>query len=89
MTMASDLGVATELSGAVRRRASGAVALSKGSGGVEAVALSKVVTVDAMGCQRAIAEKIIDQGADYVMGLKGNQGTAHKEVAVLHRRPRR
>jgi predicted transposase YbfD/YdcC len=38
------------------------------------------VTVDAMGCQRAIAEKIIDQGGDYIMGLKGNQGTAHKEV---------
>jgi predicted transposase YbfD/YdcC len=41
------------------------------------------VTVDAMGCQRAIAEKIIDQNADYVMGLKGNQGTAHKEVAAF------
>ena len=38
------------------------------------------ITVDAMGCQRAIAEKIIGQGADYIMGLKGNQGTAHKEV---------
>src|SRR6516165_7159265 len=38
------------------------------------------VTVDAMGCQRAIAEKVIDQGGDYIMGLKGNQGTAHKEV---------
>jgi predicted transposase YbfD/YdcC len=41
------------------------------------------VTVDAMGCQRAIAEKIIAQDADYVMGLKGNQGTAHKEVAAF------
>lgn len=38
------------------------------------------ITVDAMGCQRAIAEKVIDQGADYIMGLKGNQGTAHKAV---------
>jgi predicted transposase YbfD/YdcC len=38
------------------------------------------VTVDAMGCQRDIAEKVIDKGADYIMGLKGNQGTAHKEV---------
>jgi predicted transposase YbfD/YdcC len=38
------------------------------------------ITVDAMGCQRAIAEQVIDQGADYLMGLKGNQGTAHKEV---------
>jgi predicted transposase YbfD/YdcC len=38
------------------------------------------VTVDAMGCQRAIAEKVNDQGADYIMGLKGNQEVAHKEV---------
>jgi predicted transposase YbfD/YdcC len=38
------------------------------------------ITVDAMGCQRAIAEIIVDKGADYIMGLKGNQGTAHKEV---------
>jgi predicted transposase YbfD/YdcC len=38
------------------------------------------VTLDAMGCQREIAEKIVDQGADYIMGLKGNQGTARKEV---------
>jgi len=38
------------------------------------------ITVDAMGCQRAIAEKVKDLGADYIMGLKGNQETAHKEV---------
>lgn len=38
------------------------------------------VTVDAMGCQKEIAKKIIERGADYVMGLKGNQGTARKEV---------
>jgi len=38
------------------------------------------ITVDAMGCQRAIAEKVIDRGADYIMGLKGNQETAHEEV---------
>ena len=39
-----------------------------------------VVTVDAMGCQKKIAEQIIDQGGDYVFGLKGNQGNLHKEV---------
>ena len=33
-----------------------------------------IVTLDAMGCQRAIAEQIIDQQGDYVLGLKGNQG---------------
>jgi predicted transposase YbfD/YdcC len=41
------------------------------------------ITVDAMGCQKAIAEKVIDQGGDYIMGLKGNQGTAHKGVEAF------
>jgi predicted transposase YbfD/YdcC len=41
------------------------------------------ITVDAMGCQRAIAEQIIEQGGDYVMGLKGNQGNAHTEVVAF------
>ena len=39
-----------------------------------------LVTIDAMGCQRAIAEQIIDQGGDYVLGLKGNQGALHEAV---------
>ena len=39
-----------------------------------------VVTIDAMGCQRKIAETIIDKKADYVFGLKDNQPTLHKEV---------
>ncbi len=39
-----------------------------------------IVTIDAMGCQKTIAGKIIDKGADYVLGLKGNQGTLHEEV---------
>jgi predicted transposase YbfD/YdcC len=38
------------------------------------------VTIDAMGCQLKIAEQIIKQEADYVFGLKGNQGLLHKEV---------
>ena len=42
-----------------------------------------VVTIDAMGTQRAIAAQIIAQEADYVLGLKGNQGTLHEEVALL------
>ena len=33
-----------------------------------------IVTLDAMGCQRAIAAQIVDQEGDYVLGLKGNQG---------------
>lgn len=39
-----------------------------------------IVTIDAMGCQRAIAAQIISQGADYVLSLKGNQGRLHEEV---------
>jgi predicted transposase YbfD/YdcC len=40
-----------------------------------------IVTIDAMGCQTEIAEKIISQEADYVLSLKGNQGILHEEVA--------
>jgi len=39
-----------------------------------------VVTIDAMGCQRQIAQQILDQGGDYVLGLKGNQETLHDDV---------
>ena len=42
-----------------------------------------VVTIDAMGCQKEIAQQIVDQGADYVFSLKGNQGNLHKEVRLL------
>lgn len=38
------------------------------------------VTLDAMGCQTDIAKKIIDGGADYVLGLKGNQATSFEGV---------
>jgi predicted transposase YbfD/YdcC len=31
------------------------------------------ITIDAMGCQKDIAQKIIDGGANYILGLKGNQ----------------
>jgi predicted transposase YbfD/YdcC len=34
-----------------------------------------IVTIDAMGCQRKIADQIVNQGGDYVLGLKGNQGS--------------
>jgi len=39
-----------------------------------------IVTIDAMGCQTAIAEKIVKRKADYVLALKGNQGHMHSEV---------
>ena len=34
-----------------------------------------IVTIDAMGCQKAIAQKIVDGEADYILAVKGNQGT--------------
>ena len=42
-----------------------------------------IVTIDAMGCQREIAQQILDQKADYVLALKGNQGTLREDVEVF------
>jgi predicted transposase YbfD/YdcC len=39
-----------------------------------------IITIDAMGTQKAIAKQIVDSGADYVLALKGNQETLHEEV---------
>lgn len=39
-----------------------------------------IVTIDAMGCQRDIAKKIVEKGADYVLSLKENQPTLYQEV---------
>jgi predicted transposase YbfD/YdcC len=39
-----------------------------------------VVTIDAMGTQKAIAEEVVRGKADYVLALKGNQGTLHRAV---------
>ena len=41
------------------------------------------VTIDAMGCQKEIAAKIVDKEADYVLALKGNQGTLREDVEVF------
>lgn len=38
------------------------------------------VTIDAMGCQKGIAQAIVDKGADYIFGLKLNQPSLHAEV---------
>jgi len=42
-----------------------------------------IVTIDAMGCQRAIARKILDKKADYVLALKGNQGALREDVELF------
>ena len=39
-----------------------------------------LVTIDAMGCQKDIAEQIVKQKGDYLLALKGNQGNFHEEV---------
>ena len=41
-----------------------------------------VVTLDAMGCQREIAAKICSKKADYVLALKGNQGSLYDDVVT-------
>jgi len=41
-----------------------------------------VVTIDAAGCQREIAKKIIDGEGDFVLALKGNQGKLHDAVTA-------
>lgn len=42
-----------------------------------------IVTLDAMGCQKKIAQEIIEADADYVLALKGNQETVHEEVKAF------
>jgi predicted transposase YbfD/YdcC len=42
-----------------------------------------IVTIDAMGRQRAIAQEIIDKNADYVLALKGNQGALRDDLELF------
>ena len=42
-----------------------------------------VVTIDAMHCQKETAEKIIDNGGDYVLQLKANQGRFYEDVYAM------
>ena len=43
-----------------------------------------IVTIDAMGCQTAIAQQITAAEADYVLALKGNHSTLHQDVQLMH-----
>jgi predicted transposase YbfD/YdcC len=75
------------------RLALGQVAVEPGSNEIPAIpALLRtlalegcVVTVDAIGCQTAIATQITAQGADYVLALKDNQPTLLEAVEVVFR----
>jgi predicted transposase YbfD/YdcC len=42
-----------------------------------------IVTIDAIGCQRDIAQKIVDKKADYLLALKGNQGSLRDDVELF------
>ena len=42
-----------------------------------------IVTIDAMGCQREIAQKVVEKKADYVLALKGNQGLLREDVELF------
>lgn len=42
-----------------------------------------LVSIDAMGCQTLIAEKILSKGGDYFFSLKGNQGSLHDSVRLF------
>lgn len=48
----------------------------------------QIVTIDAMGCQKAIAKKIREKKADYVLALKGNQGKLHADVELYLNDPK-
>lgn len=39
-----------------------------------------IVTIDAMGTQKSIAQQIVQQGGDYVLAIKGNQGNLFEAV---------
>jgi len=41
-----------------------------------------VITIDAMGCQKKIADQIVQQKGDYVLSLKGNHGILHEDVTT-------
>lgn len=45
------------------------------------------VSIDAMGCQRDIAQAIVEGGGHYLLGLKGNQGTLHEDVRLFFEKP--
>lgn len=51
---------------------------------LEQIAISgAIVTIDAMGCQREIAESIIDKEADYILAVKGNQKALYEPIVDI------
>jgi predicted transposase YbfD/YdcC len=46
-----------------------------------------IVSIDAMGTQKEIAQRIVDKGADYLLALKGNQPSLHEDAALFFADP--
>lgn len=46
-----------------------------------------IVSIDAMGTQKAIAARIVDKGGDYVLALKGNQTSLHDDAKLFFADP--
>jgi predicted transposase YbfD/YdcC len=46
-----------------------------------------IVSIDAMGTQKQIAQRIVDKDADYVLALKGNQTSLHEDAALFFADP--
>ena len=47
----------------------------------------KVVTADAMHCQRQVAQQVIEQGGDYTLALNGNQGRQRDDTQAVRDAP--
>ena len=43
----------------------------------------KIVTADAMNCQRQVAQQVIEQGGDHTLALKGNQGRQRDDAQAV------
>ena len=44
-----------------------------------------LITIDAMGCQKKIAQKIVDKNADYLLAVKGNQGSLEQAISDFYK----
>lgn len=42
------------------------------------------MTIDAMGCQRNVAQKIVDKNSGYLLAVKGNQGSLEKAIGEFY-----
>jgi predicted transposase YbfD/YdcC len=49
--------------------------------------VGKIITIDAIGAQRSICNKILEKGGDYVISLKGNQGSLLEDVELYLKDP--